>query len=93
MEWYIRDLHGALLDVRSSLNDLLESNSEIMYCTATGLRNRSSRSIMPWIIAVAASLVFVLIFNYFVNFYVVSPLVRLRDGVNRFIERRIPFAV
>lgn len=93
LTWYFREMHKAFLDVKASVDDLLIYNDQVMYRTATNLRNRSNRAIMPGIIAVGAALAFTLIFNFFVNYYVVSPLVRLRDAVNRFIEQKIPYDV
>lgn len=93
LTWYFQELHKAFLDVKSSVNDLLAYNDQIMYRTATNLRNRSNRAIMPGIIAVGAALLFTMIFNFFVNFYVISPLVKIRDAVNQFIERKIPYNV
>jgi NtrC-family two-component system sensor histidine kinase KinB len=93
LDWYFQDLHQAFLDAKSSVNDLLIYNDRIMYLTATDLRNRSNRAIMPGIVAVGASLIFTLIFHFFVNYYVVSPLVRIKNSVNQFIDNKLPFNV
>jgi HAMP domain-containing protein len=93
LDWYFQELHRAFLDVKSSVNALMDYNDRLMYQTATDLRNRSNRAIMPGIIAVVAALVFTLVFNFFVNYYVVNPMVRIHRGVQNFLENRIPFEV
>jgi HAMP domain-containing protein len=45
-----------------------------MVQTASNLHNRTHQAIMPGIVAIASSLIFVLIFNYFINYYVIKPI-------------------
>jgi NtrC-family two-component system sensor histidine kinase KinB len=90
---YFEGLHRASMDVKASVNRLLDQNDRVIYDTATELRNRSNRAIMPGIVAVVAAFVFTLIFNFFVNFYVVSPMVKIHQGIQRFLGNNVPFDV
>lgn len=93
LDWYLKELHVAFLNAKSSVNGLVEMNDKVMYDTATDIRNRSYKAIMPGVIAVTAAFVFSLIFNFFMNHYLIGPLVKIRDGVKMFVEREVPFDV
>lgn len=93
LSWYFEKIHPSFLDTKSSVEKLLTLNDRIMYRTASELRNRANRAIMPGIIAVAAALVFTLIFNLFLNYYVVSPLVRITEGARSYLDKKVPFHV
>ena len=93
LNWYFSQVHQAFLSAKSSIDELINLNDQIMYGTASELENRSNRAVMPGIIAVLSALVFTLIFNYLVNYYFVSPIIRITDRIKKFEERRIPFDV
>lgn len=93
LDWYFKDVHNAFLVAKESVNKLINLNDKMMYQTATALKNRSNRAIMPGIIAFISALVFTFIFTYLVNYYVVSPIIRITDRINKFKEKRTPYNV
>ncbi len=93
LQWYFQQLHDSFMDVKEAVNDLIDLNDKMMYQTASELKNRSNRAIMPGIIAILAALIFTFIFNYLVNYYMVSPIIRMTERVKKFIEKRTPFDV
>ena len=93
LDWYFQDVHSSFIEVKSSVNNLMAINGQVMYHTASDLKQRSNRAIMPGIVAVISALVFTFIFNYFVNYFMVSPVVRITKGIKRFLEKKIPFNV
>jgi methyl-accepting chemotaxis protein len=74
LDWYFEEIHEAFQAAKKSVEELMMLNDETMYQTASGLHNRANRAIMPGIVAILSSLVFVIIFNYFINYYVVKPI-------------------
>ncbi len=50
-----------------------------------------NRSIMPGLVAMSAAIVFALLFSFFVNHYVVTPIVTITKKVNDFTENGIPY--
>ncbi len=74
LDWYFAGPHTAFLTAKQSIEELLVLNDETMYQTASSLHNRAGRAIMPGIVAIVSSLLFVLIFNYFINYYVIKPI-------------------
>ncbi|HNR67058.1 MAG TPA: hypothetical protein PKN04_04435 [bacterium] len=93
IEWYWQEVHQEFLDVKTKVNELSSLNAGAMYHTASDLKQRSNRAVMPGLVAILAALLFTLIFNYYVNYYMVSPIIRITDRVKRFIENRAPYDV
>ena len=93
LDWYFEKVHSSFRNVKSSVDSLLALNDKIMYKTASDLKNRANRAIMPGIVAIVAALAFAFLFSYFVNYYMVSPIVRITKGIRRFLENKIPFNI
>lgn len=93
INWYFSEVHPMFLSVKESVNELINLNDKIMYETALELKNRSQRSIIPGIVAIVSALVFTMIFSYLVNYYIVSPIIKITDRTNKFKEKRVPFEV
>lgn len=93
LNWYFQEVHQTFLDVKLFVNKLMELNDQTMYQTASDLKSRAHRAIMPGIVAILSAFVFAVIFTYFVNFYVVTPMVKIEKGVQEFIESGKPFDV
>jgi HAMP domain-containing protein len=93
LEWYFQSVHHAFISTKICVEHLIDLNANSMYQMASNLDNRSNRAIMPGIIAIISSLVFTLIFNFLVHYYVVGPIIRIRTGIKKFKEKQIPFDV
>lgn len=93
INWYFENVHSSFLDVKGSVVDLMDLNDRTMFSTASSLRNKANRAIMPAVIAILSALIFSVMFNYFVNYYFVTPIVKITSGVRSFIEKRKPFSV
>ncbi len=93
LDWYFRNLHAEFLHVKSAVNELKGLNEETLYRTASDLKNRANRAVMPGIVAVISALVFSLIFSYFVNQYMVNPINKMAHGIEDFLERDKTFVI
>ncbi|MCJ7596771.1 MAG: hypothetical protein MUO52_18565 [Desulfobacterales bacterium] len=93
LNWYFEEVHRPFLDVKTAVGKLMALNDRTMYRTASDLKERTHRAIMPGIVAILAALIFTLIFNYFVNFYVISPIIKITKGIQRFLEAREPLDI
>ena len=78
IEWYFQYSHLAFQNVKEALNHFNNLNNTTMYKTATILKQRSDRAIMPGLIAIVAALLFTVIFNYFVNFFTIRLYVQAK---------------
>ncbi len=93
LNWYFEQVHQSFQDVKKEVNKLLKLNENIMYETASDLENRANRAIMPGVIAIISALVFTMIFIYLVNYFMVSPIIRITRAIRKFREKRIPYDV
>lgn len=93
LAWYTDEVHPAFLVVKSSVNKLLEINDVAMYEMSSDLKDKASRAVMPGVVAVISALAFSLLFSYFVNYYMVGPIIRITRGVHDFLKTGKPFDV
>ena len=91
LDWYFNEVRHAFLDLKKSIEGLKAMNDRLMYRTASDLKNRAHRAVMPGIVAILAALIFTLIFNYFINFYLIGPIIKLADGIDVFLKSGTPF--
>ncbi|MCF8024326.1 MAG: hypothetical protein K9K82_02435 [Desulfobacteraceae bacterium] len=68
-------------------------NDQAMYETASDLKNRAHRAVMPGVIAILSALVFTILFNYFVNIYIVNPILLLIKSIDNFLNKGEPISV
>jgi HAMP domain-containing protein len=88
MTWYFDYGHTAFLSAKTPINELIALNDATMYSTASNLKNRIHRIIMPGIVAVLSALVFALVFNFFINHYFINPLISITKAVEKSLKTR-----
>lgn len=86
LQWYYCDVHPAFLKSKAAINQLMTLNDKTMYQTASALQNRAGRAIMPGIVAIVSALVFTIVFNFFINLYVILPIKRFTAGIQDYIK-------
>ena len=90
LNWYLEKTHSTFLSAKAAVNALMELNDKNMYQTASDLKGRTHRASMPGLVAILAALLFTLVFNYFVNLYLISPIIKITKGIRAFVETRKP---
>jgi len=93
LSWYTDNIHIVFIQVKLLVNKLMTLNNQNMYQTAIVVKSRTNRVIMPGIIAMLAAVVFTLIFNFMINYYVVKPIVNMTEKTKEFIESQKPYEV
>ncbi|MBU2491001.1 MAG: MCP four helix bundle domain-containing protein [Bacteroidetes bacterium] len=91
IDLYMNDLHKLFLSVRKAADRLIDMNDKEMYRLGKETENRSRRAIMPGIIAIISAIIFTLLFNYFVNKYMINPIIEITERINKFTTKRINF--
>lgn len=86
LEWYFQDVHKAFLNIKETVDKLMTINDRVMYQTASELKSKAYRAVMPGVVALLSALVFTLLFNYFIHYYIVGPIIRIRKGIRGFLE-------
>jgi len=90
LNWYFKEVHGDFEQVKTAVEDLMAINDNTMYKTASILKNRAHQAIMPGIVAISAALVFVIIFNFFVNLYIANPIISMIKSIENFLQTGEP---
>ncbi len=91
LDYYFSNIHGSFNETVNSLDKLLNLNDETLYKTSVGIQSKSRRAIMPGIIAIIAAVVFTLLFTYFINGYVITPIIIITNGIKNFVRNKVPF--
>lgn len=84
MDWYLKSGYQNFIDAKSSVNALLMLNQTSMHNDAYNLRDVAQRAVMPGFVAVVVALVFAILFNFFIHYYLVSPILRLVKAINNY---------
>jgi methyl-accepting chemotaxis protein len=90
LDWYLTKVHRDFALAKTAVEDLMTLNDNAMYQTATALKERDHRAVMPGIVAILTALVFAFIFNFFVNLYVVNPIISMINSITRFLQSSEP---
>lgn len=93
LSWYFQKVRPAFLEVKLAGERLMALNDRVMYQTATDLKKRAHRAVMPGVVAILSALIFSFVFNYFVNYYLVNPIIKVTKAIQRFLETGEPIEV
>lgn len=74
IDWYFTELHPIFLTVKSDIKALMTLNQDSMHNEASELSEKAHRAIMPGIVAIVASLIFLVIFNFFISKFYIKPI-------------------
>lgn len=92
-EWYEQDLQPVFSDLRKYKKELGVLTQSGLAQNTNELQEGYYRSIMPGIIAVGAGIVLVLLFNYFINIYFISPILLISKGIKNYRDFRKSYNV
>lgn len=84
MEWFTLAVNPVFKEVKTSIKSLMMLNQTSMFNESFQLQEKAQRAVMPGFVAVVAALLFAIVFNFFINYYFVSPIVRLIRAVNNY---------
>jgi HAMP domain-containing protein len=93
LNWYFQEVNPSFLDVKLTVEKLMALNDQVMYQTASNLKSRAHRAVMPGVVAILSALIFTLVFNYFVNYYLVSPIIKITKEIQKCLKTSEPFQV
>lgn len=93
LAWYTRVFQPQGNNIRCAVRQLSDMNDTTLYSTATSLKDKTRMAVTPSIVSVLAALIFVFIFNFFIDLYVASPLVRITRGVQDSLRKGLKYHV
>ncbi len=92
-EWYFNRLQSVYDQFRYYLVSLSSSTQTSIAKNYTNLRDSLYRSIMPGIVAVVAGILLVFLFNYFLNLYVLTPIMKINNGLKKYKDHNKTYDV
>ena len=93
INWYFQSPHTSFMRVKSSINKLRFLNDQVMFQTASDMKNKANRATMPGVVAIISALVFALMFNFFVEHYFVKPVILISKNIKEFLENKRSFNI
>lgn len=91
--WYFNKLHPVYMKLRGYLQELTLTSQNALAENSLTMTDSFYRSIMPGVVAVAVGIILVLLFNYFLNFYFIKPMMRISEGISEYIQRKKSYVV
>jgi len=92
-KWYEEELRPVYNNLNKYKKQLGLMTQAALAENAKELQEGYYRSIMPGIIAVGAGLMLVLLFNYFLNIYFISPIILISKGIKNYREYNKSYSV
>ncbi|KAB2871556.1 MAG: hypothetical protein F9K37_02940 [Bacteroidales bacterium] len=90
---YLNDIQPQVWAIQNKVNELLTVNQQSLLQTATLLEKSPYRTILPGLIVVITSIIFSVIFNYMISYYMIKPVIRITKSINDFVKYKKPFEV
>jgi methyl-accepting chemotaxis protein len=89
----LKNLHVSLLKIKEPIRTLQNINQKKLIETAGNIESKSRQAAMPGIVAILAAVIFALIFNFLLNYYLVTPILRITKGLENTLKYYTPFNV
>jgi methyl-accepting chemotaxis protein len=93
MDWYFGALMASQNKLTRSIDNLIAVNQRNISKNVEQMKTGANRAMMPGLIVISVGIVFVFLFNYFVNIFFVGPIVRISQGIENYVKHAIPFRV
>ncbi|WP_320052406.1 MCP four helix bundle domain-containing protein [uncultured Acetobacteroides sp.] len=93
IDWYFAVLMPNQNQLIRAVDSLMAVNQKAIYQNVKQMKTGANRAMMPGLIAIGVGIVFVFLFNYFVNIFFVTPITRISQGVENYVKHAIPFRV
>ncbi|MCF0172999.1 MAG: MCP four helix bundle domain-containing protein [Bacteroidales bacterium] len=81
-DWYFNRLQPFYHKLVHYIDNLAKVSQDALMRNSRRIDDTFYRSIMPAIASVIVGLVIVLLFNYYINYYLISPLQRIKRGIS-----------
>lgn len=86
--WYFDNLYPKYMALRGYIAKLTFITQKALSDNSEYLTDSFYRSIMPGVVAVTTGMILIFLFNYFINLYFISPLIKISKGIKDFLLYR-----
>lgn len=87
-DWYFDNLYPKYMALRGYIVKLTFITQKALSANSEYLTDSFYRSIMPGVVAVTIGMILIFLFNYFINLYFISPLIKISKGIKDFLLYR-----
>jgi methyl-accepting chemotaxis protein len=88
---YLNSLYQQIKIVEADVKALQKFYIDRMEKLNLKIQESESKSITPGLVAMTAAIIFALLFSFFVNHYIVTPIVNMKNKIDEQIERGVPY--
>ncbi len=92
-DWYFNRLQPFYIKLRDYIQSLTNASQQALIDNSKKVDATFYRSITPAIASVVVGLLVVLLFNYFLNFYLINPLIKIGKGISSYRSYRKSYNV
>ena len=92
-EWYFNRLQPFYMKLRNYIRRLTDASQQALLENSKKVDETFYRSITPAIASVVVGLLVVMLFNYFINFYLINPLIKINKGITGYRNVRKDYTV
>lgn len=93
LDWYFNRLQPFYVKLRDYIQGLTNASQQALIGNSQKVDATFYRSITPAIASVVVGLLIVLLFNYFINFYLINPLIKISKGISGYRNYRKSYTV
>lgn len=93
IDYYHSRIHPVFLSLKNDIHALMSINDQAMYSTSLQLQSRIERSVTPGIVAIIASIIFSIMWIYFLNKFFLAPIIHINRGIKDNIQFGKPYNV
>ena len=91
--WYFERLQPFYIKLRDYIQSLTHASQQALIDNSQKVDATFYRSITPAIASVVIGLLVVLLFNYFINYYLINPLIKINKGISGYRNFRKEYTV
>jgi hypothetical protein len=93
IDYYHSQIHPVFLNLKNNIQTLMSLNDHAMYSTSLQLQGRIQRSVTPGIVAIIASIIFSIMWLYFLNKFFIAPIIHINRGIKSNMQYGKPYNV
>ncbi len=85
-EWYFNRLQPVYAKLNAYIAKLTNDSQDALILNSQSLQDNFYRSLMPGLISALLGFLMVLLFNYYLNYYLINPLLRISHGIKGYLS-------
>lgn len=92
-KWYFERLYPVYMKLRDYIQQLNNVSQDALVKNYQELNQTFYRSMMPGVVAVSVGMILVFLFYYYINYYLLTPILSVIKGVKNFVQYKKSYTV